>query len=57
MAPYSVNIIEDLPVQYIAIYHPLGMVGVKLTATFQKTRKRNCDELQSNVQRSGNSFI
>ena len=28
----------------------LDMVGVKLTATFQKTRKLNCDELQTKVK-------
>ena len=36
---------EDLPVNYIIMSEHLDMVGVKLTASFQKTRKLNCDEL------------
>ena len=41
---------EDLPVSYIALSEHLDMVGVKLMASFQKTRKVNCDELQTRVQ-------
>ena len=42
--------IEDLPVKYIALSEHLDMVGVKLTANFQKNRKLNCDELIAKVQ-------
>ena len=41
---------EDLPVPYIVLSEHLDMVGVKLMASYQKTRKVNCDELQSKVQ-------
>ena len=41
---------EDLPVNYIALSEHLDMVGVKLTASYQKTRKLNCDELQDKVK-------
>ena len=41
---------EDLPVNYIAMSEHLDMVGVKLTASYQKTRKLNGHELQSKVQ-------
>ena len=41
---------EDLPVNYIVISEHLDMIGVKLLATAQKTRKVNCDELQDRVQ-------
>ena len=41
---------EDLPVRYVKLSEHLDMVGVKLMANFQKTRKVNCDELQSKVQ-------
>ena len=36
---------EDLPVNFIVLSEHLDMVGVKLMASFQKTRKVNCDEL------------
>ena len=42
--------IEDLPVNYIKISEHLDMVGVKLQASYQKTRKINCDELLTKVQ-------
>ena len=41
---------EDLPVDYIVLSEHLDMAGVKLMASFQKTRKVNCDELQSKVK-------
>ena len=41
---------EDLPVNYIALSEHLDMVGVKLMASYQKTRKVNCDDLQIKVQ-------
>ena len=41
---------EDIPVRYIVLSEHLDMVGVKLMATAQKTRKINCDELQERVQ-------
>ena len=41
---------EDIPVNYIVLSEHLDMVGVKLMASFQKTRKLNCDELQARVQ-------
>ena len=41
---------EDLPVSYIVLSEHLDMVGVKLMASFQKTRKLNCDELQDRVK-------
>ena len=41
---------EDLPVSYVVIAEHLDMIGVKLTASFQKTRKINCDELQTKVK-------
>ena len=41
---------EDLPVNYIVLSEHLDMVGVKLMGNFQKTRKVNCDELQTKVQ-------
>ena len=41
---------EDLPVNYIVMSEHLDMVGVKLTASFMKTRKLNCDELLAKVQ-------
>ena len=43
---------EDLPVRYIVMSEHLDMVGVKLMATAQKTRKINCDELQDRVQKT-----
>ena len=41
---------EDLPVYYIVMSNYLDMVGVKLLATYQKTRKVNCDELVDKVK-------
>ena len=41
---------EDLPVNYIAISEHLDMIGVKLTGSYQKTRKLNCDELQDKIK-------
>ena len=41
---------EDLPVNYIVLSEHLDMVGVKLMASYQKTRKINCDELQVRVK-------
>ena len=41
---------EDLPVKYIVLSEHLDMVGVKLMASFQKTRKANCDEIQTKVK-------
>ena len=41
---------EDLPVGYVVIAEHLDMIGVKLTATFQKTRKINFDEIQTKVK-------
>ena len=41
---------EDLPVKYIVLSDHLDMVGVKLLATYQKTRKVNCDELVDKVK-------
>ena len=43
---------EDLPVRYIVMSEHLDMVGVKLMATAQKTRKINCDELQDRVEKT-----
>ena len=40
---------EDLPAKYIVLSEHLDMEGVKLMASFQKTRKLNCDELQRKV--------
>ena len=42
--------IEDLPVKYVALSEHLDMVGVQLMANYQKTRKVNCDDLQTKVQ-------
>ena len=47
---------EDLPVKYIVMSEHLDMVGVKLTASFLKTRKLNCDELLSKVQTIAGSW-
>ena len=41
---------EDLPVNYIVLSEHLDMVGVKLMASFMKTRKINCDELVTKVK-------
>ena len=41
---------EDLPVNYIVLSDHLDMVGVKLLATYQKTRKVNCEELLDKVK-------
>ena len=41
---------EDLPVNYIALSEHLDMVGVKLLATYQKTRKVNCNKLLDKVK-------
>ena len=41
---------EDLPVNYIVLSEHLDMVGVKLMSSSQKTRKLNCDELQTRVK-------
>ena len=41
---------EDLPVDYIVLSDHLDMVGVQLMASYQKTRKSNCDDLQIKVQ-------
>ena len=41
---------EDLPMNYIVLSDHLDMVGVKLLATYQKTRKVNCDELVDKVK-------
>jgi hypothetical protein len=41
---------EDLPVNYVVLSEHLDMVGVKLLASFQKTRKTNCDELLVKVK-------
>ena len=41
---------EDIPVNYIILSEHLDMIGVKLLSTYQKTRKVNCDELQTRVQ-------
>ena len=41
---------EDLPVKYIVISEHLDMVGVQLMASFQQTRKSNCDGIQKKVQ-------
>ena len=41
---------EDIPVPYIVLSEHLDMVGVKLMASYQKTRKVNCDELQLKVK-------
>ena len=41
---------QDLPVDYIVLSEHLDMVGVKLTATYQKTRKVNGDEIQDKVR-------
>ena len=41
---------EDLPVKYIVISDQLDMVGVKLMASFQQTRKVNFDDTQKKVQ-------
>ena len=41
---------EDLPVKYIVMSEHLDMVGVKLTASFMKTRKLNREGLLAKVQ-------
>ena len=41
---------EDLPVDYIVLSDHLDMVGVKLMASYQQTRKVNGDDLQKKVQ-------
>ena len=47
---------EDLPVNYIVLSDHLDMVGVKLLATYQKTRKVNCDELLDKVKNTTGSW-
>ena len=41
---------EDIPVRYIVLSEHLDMVGVKLKASYQNTRKTNCDELLERVK-------
>ena len=41
---------EDLPVNYMVLSDHLDMVGIQLMANYQKTRKLNCDNMQTKVQ-------
>ena len=41
---------EDLPVNYVVLSDHLDMVGIQLMANYQKTRKLNCDNMQTKVQ-------
>ena len=47
---------EDLPVDYIVLSDHLDMVDVQLMASYQKTRKSNCDDLQIKLQHTIGSW-
>ena len=47
---------EDIGLPHLRIVDSLAFIGVKLTASWQKTRKENMDDLQSRVKTTINSW-
>ena len=47
---------EDIGLPHLRIVDTLAFIGVKLTASWQKTRKENMDELQARVKTTINSW-